>query len=156
MARTFGKEEFIITYKNQLDVIQDLKEKAWKATHYSILGQAGVYALHRSIDCPTAAEHLAMTILSLLIFIWVVYLVNELQGGICDRRDRANKLRDIVNDSADFSKVWEDLKKYEHPPFPKFWNCGYWCRWKDDRPIFAAYAAAIFLPTVLVSTLIWM
>ena len=52
MAWNFGQEEFLLTYQNQLDVIQELKGKSWKAANYSVLGQAAIFAINKSSSYP--------------------------------------------------------------------------------------------------------
>ncbi|MBT5107107.1 MAG: hypothetical protein HOM25_00370 [Rhodospirillaceae bacterium] len=148
MTWAFRQEEFLLTYQNQLDVIQGLKDKAWRVAHYSALVQAAVYALNETLNKPIDP---LMTCLSLAGAVWAFWLVNNLQGGICVRRDRTSYLRTLENDAAverTFNEVWKETYKIK-PPQNLF------KRWKADRPIGFAYLAAILVPTTVVLVSIW-
>ncbi len=147
----FGEKQFALTYQNQLDVIQGLKDKAWKAAYYSVLGQAAVFVLYRSVTSCSAApswgnKPSAIT-LSILISLWAFLLINNLQGGIRVRRKRAEFLRACELEERSFTEIWQEMDKFKPP-------C--WCkRWGGDRPIFCAYLAAIIVPFVVVVGLVW-
>jgi hypothetical protein len=147
LSRKFGNEEFQITYQNNLDVIQELKDKAWKATHYSVLGQAAIYALYTSKGLPSCHEYY-LFIFSLVTALWASLLIGHLQGRLFSRRARLKVLRNTSKDeciSPSFEKVWCSLTKSDLCKFEK--PIG---RWKNDYFILMAYITVIWGPGLIV------
>lgn len=154
MTWPFEKEEFLLIYQDQLDVTRDLKDKAWKATHYSVLGQVAVYALYGSIKMPSCADNFTVTILSVLVSIWAFLLVNHLQRAVCGRRKVMKFLRAVDPDSGEteakaFENIWAEIQNFKRS---RECLCE---RWEKDRPISLAYLAAIVVPTIVVLNSIW-
>jgi hypothetical protein len=149
----FGHEEFRLTYQNQLDVIQGLKDKSWRASHYSVLAQASVYAIYVSIECPSTWTRTCAAILCVVVFAWTLFIVHNLQGGIYVRRKATETLRRIdpeVLGARAFDDVWKETKAIK----PPVW-CDVWARWKNDGPIGCAYTIAIIVPPLVVTGLIY-
>ena len=74
-------EEFVLLYQNNLDDIRDFKDKSWKTTHYSVLGQAAVFALSQLKTI--CLEGWMIIGLSLLVLVWAVGLARISQTTGC-------------------------------------------------------------------------
>ncbi len=155
MTEPINQHEFNVLYQNQLDTISEFKDKAWKTTHYSVLGQAAVFALSRTSDCPILAQQWWLTALSVAVFFWAAALVNHLQGRLVGRRQALRYLRGLRSDGdfkESFDDVWEKIKEKKDPEL-RWWDLRK--RWNDDPWIFFAYATAISVPFGVVLLFIW-
>lgn len=155
MSKPIESSELILLYQDQLDNIHDLKDKAWKVTHYSVLGQGAVIALSEVVNRLNFNEKLELTGLSLAVFAWAVGLVHHLQGRIIGRRKALGYLR-MLRGCEDFKEsfdaVWKETREMKRPPKP-WWS--YPKRWNGDRAISFAYAMALLTPAVVVTVFIW-
>jgi hypothetical protein len=148
------RDEFLTLYQNQLNTIQEFKDKAWKATHYSVLGQAAVYGLKHVGQ--TQWPDWLLLVLSALVFIWAASLVNHLHGRVVGRRQALEYLRKLAGKGAftdSFEDVWKEILKQKKPEGCCLNICR---RWNDDWPIFWAYLTAMFVPWVVVSASIFL
>ena len=151
MANPIEKEEFLVLYQDQLNVIQDLKDKAWKATHYSVLAQAGILALSKVNSCPVSSQTVVLHIVSAFVLVWVLALVSHLQGRVVGRRETLSYLRELRREKGfgrSFEEVWEKIREKKS-------SASLHERWKDDRPVECAYLTAALLPALVVWIFIW-
>ena len=141
-------EEFVLLYQNNLDDIRDFKDKAWKTAHYSVLGQAAVFALSQLRS--NSLEGWMIIGLSFLVLVWGVCLVNHLQGQIYSRQAGLDKL-EKVKQEEDFNKSFGevlDLTKTGNNPKPVWYEVRK--RWGFHWQIGISYAVALAVPFAVV------
>ena len=156
MTKPLRTEDFVLLYDDQLAVASELKDKAWKATHYSVLAQAAIVVISQASVCLSCVQQILLTGLSVIVLSWVSFLVNHLQWHLLGRREALVYLRELrgceeFNES--FQDVWDRIQELKKPDTPP-WNVDkVW--WEDNCEIFLVYVTAIVVPFVVVLVSIW-
>lgn len=166
MTHPIEQSDFNLLYQDQLDVLRELKDKAWKTTHYSVLAQAAIIALDKATLGYSMTHQVLLTFLSILVLVWALGLVNLFQWQIGGRREALIYLRELRGCGAfrkSFQIVWKEVQRKKlhkccnnkEQTKASYLNRWFVRVWESDWEISIAFGLAIITPFIVALVSIW-